>query len=62
MCSRYAELLKISDYRSGMNDAARMQELCLGLARRVARTRAKLKSEMSDLANATEGVLLSGLL
>jgi len=59
--SRFAELLKISDFRHAIEDAALMQKMSLQLARVAARTRAKLKKEMQTVVQGTEGLILLGM-
>lgn len=59
--SRYADLLKIPNFRPCVEDAAVMQKMCLQLARLAARTRARLKKEMHTVVQGTEGLVLLGM-
>lgn len=59
--SRYSDLLKVSDFRPCLEDAARMHKLYLALARKAAHTRVRLKVQINDVAQATDGLVLLGM-
>ena len=59
--SRYTDLLKVSDMRSCVQDAVKMQNVCLALSRKGAADRVQLRKEIRQAVQDMDGLVLFGL-